>query len=182
MEITGEYLIRRDIEAVWTGLNDPELLRRCIPGCESMEATGDDEYHALILAAVGPVRARFKTRISLSDLDPPRSYTIGGEAKGGAAGFGRGSADVRLSQSDAGTTLVYAADFKVGGKLAQVGSRLVAGATRKTADEFFRNFSEALDPGAVAVAGPAAAPRRVWPWVAGAAALLLLIVILLIAR
>lgn len=170
MEIKGEYLIRRDIEAVWHGLNDADLLQRCIPGCESMEETGEDEYHALILAAVGPVRAKFRTQITLSDLDPPHRYTIGGEAKGGAAGFGKGSADVTLAQGEEGTTLAYAAELKVGGKLAQVGSRLVAGATRKTADEFFRNFSEALDPGAVAVSEPEPAPSARWPWIAAAIA------------
>ena len=152
MEIKGEYQIASSREQVWAALIDPEMLEKCIPGCESLQQTGEHEFEAVIKAAIGPVRARFNTRISLDDLNPPQSYTLVGESKAGAAGFGRGSAAVRLTEDDGGTLLSYVADFRVGGKLAQVGSRLVLGATRKTADDFFGQFSRELDPGARKVA------------------------------
>lgn len=158
MEIKGEYRIASNRQAVWEALNDPEVLRKCIPGCESLEKQGDDSYRGKVAAAIGPVRARFDTTIRLENLNPPESYTLSGESKAGAAGFGRGSADVRLEERDGATLLSYSADFKVGGKLAQVGSRLVAGATRKTADEFFGCLSGTLDSGATRV-GTAPARR-----------------------
>lgn len=174
----GEYRIASDRQAVWEALNDPEMLKKCIPGCESLEKQGDDSYRGKVSAAIGPVRARFDTTIRLENLNPPESYTLTGESKAGAAGFGRGSADVRLEEDDGGTLLSYSADFKVGGKLAQVGSRLVAGATRKTADEFFGCLSSTLDSGATRVDTPPDGRRagvsRTWI-VAGAVVLLLLI-------
>jgi carbon monoxide dehydrogenase subunit G len=151
VEITGEYRIHAPRQQVWEALNDPEMLKKCIPGCESLEKVTDTELKAQIKAAVGPVRAKFNSKLMLENLNPPESYTLVGESKAGAAGHGRGSADVRLTEEDGVTTLRYSADFKVGGKLAQVGSRLVAGATKKTADEFFGNFSRELDPGAQSV-------------------------------
>jgi carbon monoxide dehydrogenase subunit G len=147
MEIKGEYRIAAEREAVWLALNDPQMLKACIPGCEEFEREGDAEFRAKITAAIGPVRARFDTRLSLEDLNPPESYRIVGESKA-AAGFGRGSAAVSLVDIGDGTLLHYDADFKVGGKLAQVGSRLVLGATKKTADDFFKAFCTTLDPGA----------------------------------
>jgi carbon monoxide dehydrogenase subunit G len=150
MEINGEYQIDAPRDAVWQALNDPEMLKECIPGCESLEKLSDTEFAAKVTAAVGPVRAKFNTALSLHDLNPPLSYRIVGESKA-AAGFGRGSATVNLEENAGGTLLRYDADFKVGGKLAQVGSRLVLGATRKTADQFFGAFSKALDPGALRV-------------------------------
>lgn len=149
MEIKGEYQINSSREAVYSALNDPEMLKKCIPGCESLEKISDTELKAKVMAAIGPVRARFDTRLTLENLNPPESYTLAGESKAGMAGFGRGSADVRLEENDGGTLLTYNADFKVGGKLAQVGSRLVMGATKKTADDFFGTFSRELDPGAM---------------------------------
>lgn len=149
MEIKGEYQIASSRETVWAALIDAEVLKRCIPGCESLEQVGDNEFSASVLSVIGPVKARFKTEISLQDLNPPESYTLVGHSKAGVAGFGRGSAKVVLTSQDGGTLLRYTADFKVGGKLAQVGSRLVLGATRKVADEFFRAFSTELDPAAV---------------------------------
>lgn len=146
MEIKGEYLIASSREQVWAALVDPEVLKECIPGCESFEQLSDTEFEAKIMAAIGPVRAKFNTSLKLEDVQAPESYTLIGNGKGGAAGFGRGSADVRLAETADGTQLNYSADFKVGGKLAQVGSRLVVGATRKTADDFFGNFSRILDP------------------------------------
>ena len=133
-DIGGRYAIRCPRERVWQALNDPEMLEACIPGCESLEKISDTELEVRIMAAIGPVKARFNTRLTLENLEPPESYTLVGESKAGAAGFGRGSADVTLAEADGGTLLSYAADFRVGGKLAQVGSRLVLGATRKTAD------------------------------------------------
>jgi carbon monoxide dehydrogenase subunit G len=130
----------------WAALIDSEVLKECIPGCESLEKISDTEFAAKIIAAIGPVRARFNTSLTLENVQAPESYTLVGNGKGGAAGFGRGSADVRLSETDDGTQLSYRADFRVGGKLAQVGSRLVLGATRKMAKEFFWNFSHRLDP------------------------------------
>jgi len=146
MDIKGEYRIATSREQVWEALNDPEVLRRCIPGCESLEKLSDTEMQAKVMAAIGPVRARFNTSLQLENINPPESYTLVGESKAGAAGFGRGSADVSLVEADGGTILSYQAALKVGGKLAQVGSRLVEGATRKIADEFFKKFSLELDP------------------------------------
>jgi carbon monoxide dehydrogenase subunit G len=150
MDIKGEYRIDANRQAVWDALNDPDMLQQCIPGCESLEKVSDTEFTAVVVAAIGPVKAKFKTALKLEDLDPPQRYRLVGESKA-AAGFGSGSALVNLEEDDGGTQLTYDADFKVGGKLAQVGSRLVLGATRKTADEFFGAFSKALDPGAARV-------------------------------
>lgn len=182
MDIAGEYRIGATRERVWEALNDTGILQRCIPGCEAIDRESDTEMRARVLATVGPVKARFNTRITLEDLDPPAGYRLVGEAKAGATGFGRGSADVTLAEEGVDTLLSYRADFKVGGKLAQVGSRLVEGATRKTADEFFGNLSRELgsEPGNVAAEAPPASGTafRWWPLVlvavAAAAAWLLL--------
>ena len=178
MEIKGEYQIANSRENVWLALNDPEMLKLCIPGCESLEKISDTELTATVMAAIGPVRARFNTRLSLDNLNPPESYTLIGESKAGVAGFGRGSADVTLAENEDGTLLSYVADFKVGGKLAQVGSRLVLGATRKMADDFFGKFSRELDPGAARVdeddSGPGTVPAKTWLAIAGAVVVLLI--------
>ena len=178
MEIKGEYRIAASRETVWLALNDPEMLKACIPGCDEFEKDGDTDYRAKITATIGPVRARFNTTLSLEDLDPPQSYRIVGESKA-AAGFGRGSAAVRLEEAGDTTVLHYDADFKVGGKLAQVGSRLVVGATKKTADDFFSAFATSLDPGAYRIdvepaERPALSLRKTW-FAVGAALLVLLI-------
>ena len=178
MEITGEYRIDASREVVWQALNDPEMLRKCIPGCDSLEQVSDTKFNATVTAAIGPVRAKFNTRLSLEDLNPPESYRLVGESKA-AAGFGRGSAVVNLEEVDGGTLLTYAADFKVGGKLAQVGSRLVLGATKKTADDFFGAFSRELDPGAERVADDEPPPSsggfsRTWLAIGGALVVLLI--------
>lgn len=148
MDIKGEYQIACDRQRVWQALNDAEVLAKCIPGCESIEMQSPTSLNARIMASIGPVKSKFDTHISLENLNPPAGYTLTGESKGGPAGFGRGSADVRLEEKDGGTLLVYDAKFQVGGKLAQIGSRLVLGATRKMADDFFGNFSRELDPAA----------------------------------
>ncbi len=140
MDISGEFDISANRQQVWDALNDPEVLAQCIPGCESIERNSDTEFLAKMKAKIGPVKARFKSRILLSNLNPPHSYTISGEGKGGPAGFGKGSADVTLAEIDGNTTLRYTATLHVGGKLAQVGSRLVGGAARKIAGDFFSKF------------------------------------------
>ncbi len=155
MAITGEYRIAAPREAVWAALNDPEVLKACIPGCEELTKLSDTEIDARVAAALGPVRATFATRIQLSDMNPPESYTISGEGKA-AAGFGKGSAQVSLTEDGAVTVLRYSADLRLGGKLAQVGSRLLEGATRQLADQFFDAFAQRLDAGAAKQAEVAA--------------------------
>jgi hypothetical protein len=160
VDIKGEYQIAADRQTVWAALNDPQMLQKCIQGCESLERTGDNRFEGKVAAAIGPVRAKFNIVLTLENVVPPDSYTLAGESKAGSVGFGRGSADVALREQDGGTLLTYSAQFKVGGKLAQVGSRLVLGATRKTADDFFGCLSrelETMDPGATAAQSDAAA-------------------------
>ena len=144
MDISGEFDIPANRQQVWAALNDPEVLAQCIPGCESIERISETEFVAKMKVKIGPVKARFESRVSLSDLNPPESYTIIGEGKGGPAGFGKGSARVTLTEADDNTLLEYTADMQVGGKLAQVGSRLVGGAVRKIANDFFSKFVEVV--------------------------------------
>ena len=157
MEMTGQYRIEAPRDRVWQALNDPDVLRRCIPGCEEVEKTSDTEFTARVQAKVGPVSARFSGKVALSDLDPPQGCTMTGEGAGGAAGFAKGSAQVRLAEEGAATVLSYTADAKVGGKLAQVGSRLIQSAARKMADDFFSRFAEVVG-GDAAPAAEAPAP------------------------
>jgi uncharacterized protein len=155
MDMTGEYRIPAAREIVWKALNDPETLRNAIPGCESLEKISDTEMTAKVAVKIGPVSAKFAGKITLSDLDPPNRYRITGEGQGGAAGFAKGTARVELEDGDAGDTILrYHADASVGGKMAQIGSRLVQGAAQKTANEFFGRFSElvALSSGDPAMA------------------------------
>ena len=142
MEMKGEQLIPAPQQVVWDALNEPEVLKACVPGCESIEKSGDNEYQVLMVARVGPVSAKFKGKLTLSDINPPSSYSISFEGQGGAAGFAKGSAQVRLSSAGAHTKLSYEVKANVGGKLAQIGSRLVDAAAKKVADDFFRNFNE----------------------------------------
>jgi len=144
VDISGEFDIPAKRQQVWEALNDPEVLAQCIPGCESIERISETEFVAKMKVKIGPVKARFESRVSLSDLNPPESYTIIGEGKGGPAGFGKGSARVTLTEADDNTLLEYTADMQVGGKLAQVGSRLVGGAVRKIANDFFSKFVEVV--------------------------------------
>jgi len=176
MEIKGKYIIASTREEVFAALNDPDTLKECIPGCESFTRTSDTEFDANILASIGPVKARFKTTVKLENMQEPVSYTIVGSSKSGTAGFARGNADVVLEAVPNGTELSYSANLKVGGKLAQVGSRLVSGATKKTADEFFGSLSTRLDPMALKV--EEAVPERPtsMKWViAGALAIVLIL-------
>ncbi|HEX7054835.1 MAG TPA: carbon monoxide dehydrogenase subunit G [Burkholderiales bacterium] len=142
MEMTGEQLIPASQQTVWNALNDPQMLKACVPGAESIEPAGENVYQVQMLAKVGPVSARFKGKLTLSDIRAPESYSIAFEGQGGAAGFAKGGAQVRLSQKDRQTLLSYDVKANVGGKLAQIGSRLVDAAAKKIADEFFRNFNE----------------------------------------
>jgi hypothetical protein len=141
MEMTGERRIPAPRQLVWERLNDPETLKSCIPGCESVEKTSDTEFTAKVVARVGPVRASFSGKVTMSDLDPPAGYTITGEGTGGVAGFAKGGAKVALEEDGGETILRYTVQAQVGGKLAQIGSRLVDGTARKMADDFFTRFA-----------------------------------------
>jgi uncharacterized protein len=141
MQFTGRYAIAASPEAVWAALNDPEVLRRCIPGCEGLEKTGDTAFMGTARIKIGPVSATFKGKVELTDVDPPRRCLLKGEGQGGVAGFARGESEVLLEPQDNGTALSYAAKATIGGKLAQVGQRLVDGAARQIADQFFERFS-----------------------------------------
>src|SRR5438874_9773246 len=142
MEMSGEQLVPAPQKVVWDALNDPEMLKACVPGCESIERTGDNEYQVLMVARVGPVSAKFKGKLTLSDIKPPDSYALSFEGQGGPAGFAKGGARVRLSSQNNHTLLAYDVKASVGGKLAQIGSRLVDAAAKKVADDFFRNFNQ----------------------------------------
>ncbi|MCC8393446.1 carbon monoxide dehydrogenase subunit G [Paraburkholderia sp. MMS20-SJTR3] len=145
MELTETHTLPVAHQQTWDALNDTDILRACIPGCESIDPDGENAYLVALSAAVGPVKARFKGRMQLTDIDAPRTYTIVFEGQGGAAGFAKGNAQVVLeADGDAATKLSYTANAQVGGKLAQIGSRLVDGAARKIAGEFFRRFSAQL--------------------------------------
>jgi carbon monoxide dehydrogenase subunit G len=157
MEMTGEQLIPATQAEVWRGLNDPEVLKVCISGCESIEKLGDTEYRVMTTASIGPVRAKFKGKLLLADLDPPNAYSLSFDGQGGAAGFGKGSAKVSLAAEGAGTRLRYAVKAQVGGKLAQIGSRLIDGVSKKMADDFFAAFNREIGGPAVAAATPATA-------------------------
>jgi len=149
MEMSGEQLISAPQNAVWDALNAPEMLKACVPGCESIERTGENEFQVLMVARVGPVSAKFKGKLTLSDIKPPNSYSLAFEGQGGPAGFAKGGAHVRLEPAGDKTRLAYDVKASVGGKLAQIGSRLVDAAAKKVADDFFRNFNQK-------VGGPAA--------------------------
>jgi hypothetical protein len=144
MEMTGEQLIPASQADTWAALNDPEVLKACIPGCESIEKSGDNEYVVQMTARVGPVSAKFKGKMALSNVKPPESYSIAFEGQGGVAGFAKGGADVSLKAEGHATRLSYKAKANVGGKLAQIGSRLVDAAAAKVAGEFFSAFNEKL--------------------------------------
>lgn len=195
MDISGEYDIPADRQTVWQALNDPEVLKACIPGCQDLTATDEGEgggYAAKVRAKVGPVQATFNGHVRLEDINAPEGYTIIGEGKGGAAGFAKGSAKIHLMETEDGRTrLHYTADAQVGGKLAQVGSRLIKGTAQKYADDFFTALTQRLTvaeaPPAEAetapeAAEPAPAPAGAWPawawWATGVVVLVLIIIAL----
>jgi uncharacterized protein len=196
MDMTGQYRIPAPRERVWAALNDPATLKASLPGCQSLEKVSDREFAAIVVAKVGPVQAKFNGNVTLSNLNPPESYTISGEGKGGAAGFAKGGADVALIEEGEVTVLTYTAKADVGGKLAQLGSRLIDGTAKKMADEFFDNFSRQVagPPPAHAEPAPELAPEPAleraprgtpesllhnkFVWAAGAIVALMLIVLL----
>ena len=167
MEMTGEYKIPAARDKVWDALNDPEILAKCIPGCQELNKDSETELSATVKSKVGPVSATFKGKVSLSEIDPPNGYRISGEGSGGVAGFAKGGTEVKLAEDGEGTVLTYVADAQVGGKLAQIGSRLIDSTAKKMANEFFGKFAEEVggpteDASAAAelpVAEPAAAPE-----------------------
>jgi uncharacterized protein len=163
MEMTGEFRIPAPRQRVWEGLNDPEVLKQCIPGCQSLEKVSDTEFNGRVVAAVGPVRATFGGKVTLSDLDPPQSYKISGEGSGGVAGFAKGGAKVNLAEDGSATLLTYAVEAQVGGRLAQVGSRLIDGVARKMATDFFGHFAAVMAPEQPAAAAPATEEALVAP-------------------
>jgi carbon monoxide dehydrogenase subunit G len=143
----GEVVLPADRATVWARLNDAETLKASIPGCESLEKLSDTEMQAVAKIKIGPVSARFKGKVNLTDLDPPNGYRIAGQGDGGIAGFAKGGADVKLTDADGGgTKLSYDVDAQIGGKIAQLGGRLIDSTAKKLADEFFANFAKALSP------------------------------------
>jgi carbon monoxide dehydrogenase subunit G len=163
MDMTGEFRIPAPRQRVWEALNDPEILKQCIPGCEEIEKLSATELQAKVTAKVGPVKARFGGKVVLSDLDPPNGYKITGEGSGGAAGFAKGGATVRLADDGDGTRLAYTVEAHVGGKLAQIGSRLIDATARKMADDFFSRFSSIVGGPPPAAAEAAAATPSLAP-------------------
>ncbi len=190
MDMTGEALIAAPRDRVYAALNDIDVLRQSIPGCEAIEWVSDNEMTATVVARVGPVKAKFTGHVTLSDRKAPEGYTISGEGKGGAAGFANGSATVRLEENGAGTLMTYQVRAQVGGKLAQIGGRLIDGTAKKMADQFFSNFGEIVGD------GPGDAPsardqqiskaggekRTTWLVWIGAAVVLAIVLALLLSR
>jgi carbon monoxide dehydrogenase subunit G len=187
MEMSGEQHIPLPQQRVWEALNDPEILKACIPGCESIDRVSENEYKVAMTAAVGPVKAKFSGKLLLADINPPNSYSLAFEGSGGAAGFGKGSAQVNLAPESGGTLLTYRATASVGGKLAQIGSRLIDGVAKKMADDFFIRFNKTVAPAAesaipapaIEPAPPAStqakSPMPIWTWVVGGIVLLLIV-------
>jgi uncharacterized protein len=165
MEMSSTRTIAAPPADVWRALNDPDVLRECIPGCESLTRESDTQWHSVVAARVGPVSARFNGTIDLADVNPPSGYTLRFKGQGGAAGFATGEAKVALSPAAGGTSLAYTAKAQVGGKLAQIGSRLIDGAAAKLADDFFERFAARF--AAVEESTPARAEEaRFPPWLA----------------
>ena len=147
MTMNGEVQLAAPREVVWAKLNDAEVLKQCIPGCEELNKASDTEFQAIATIKIGPVKAKFKGRVHLTDLDPPNGYKISGDGEGGVAGFAKGAATVKLSDKDGGTLLSYDVKSQIGGKLAQLGQRLIQGTAKKLADDFFAKFAAAVAAG-----------------------------------
>ncbi len=165
MEIVGDTLIAAPIQTVWDGLNNPDVLRAAIPGCEALEQKSPTELTARVVQKIGPVSASFSGEVTLSELNPPFSYRISGQGSGGVAGFAKGGAFVELAEEDGGTRLRYKVEAKLGGKIAQLGSRMIKGIATSLAEEFFRRFSEQISgaPTAAAAPRPVVAAAKVSP-------------------
>ena len=162
MKMAAERDIAADPSAVWAALLDPEVLKECVPGCQEMSGNADDGFEAVVVQKVGPVKATFKGAVTISDRIEGESLTLSGEGKGGAAGFAKGGADVRLEATEGGTRLIYDVEAKVGGKLAQLGSRIIDGFAKKMADQFFDNFQSTLEGGEEAEEGEDAPKKKGW--------------------
>jgi uncharacterized protein len=181
MDMQGSRLLNVTQQQAWDALNDPEVLKVCIPGCDKIEAKGENQYAIGMAVKIGPVSAKFTGNIKLSDITPPHSYTLSFDGQGGVAGFGKGSAAVKLLPSDSGCDMQYTANAQVGGKIAQMGQRLIDGVAKSMAEDFFKRFDNEMQrryPTAAVQApagseAPTAAPSRsavpVWVWIAGAA-------------
>jgi hypothetical protein len=162
MDMTGERRIPAPRQKVWEALNDTAMLKACIPGCDSLEKIGESDLKATAALKIGPISARFAGKVTLSDIDPPNGYTISGEGQGGVAGFAKGGASVRLADDGAGTLLTYDVKAQVGGKIAQLGARLIDATAKQMSDQFFDRFTAALTPAPATPAAPlAVAPREV---------------------
>jgi uncharacterized protein len=176
MELKGERLIPADIDRTWNALNDPETLKVCIPGCESVTRTGDNSFESVVAVKIGPVNARFKGRLQMTNVDAPRAYTINFDGQGGAAGFGKGSAGVKLEPEGESTRLLFDAKAQVGGKMAQIGSRLVDATAQKLTEQFFSAFeahlrppeTQAAETAAVAQAGAPPGKTPIGWWIVAA--------------
>jgi uncharacterized protein len=191
MQMEGSRVLAITQEQAWAALNDPEVLKASIPGCEKVEATGENRYAVVVAVKVGPLAAKFAGKIVLSDVNPPESYTLTFDGQGGAAGFGKGQAKVKLTPQGTGCELNYSATAQVGGKLAQVGQRLIDGVARSMAEDFFKRFDQEMqrrypqayaDAAAAQPAGGSQSPREppqrgvpAWIWVAGAVLLVALV-------
>ena len=180
MEMAGERLIAAPQHTVWSALNDPEILKACIPGCESLELIAEDEMAAVASVKLGPIAAKFSGRVRLTDIDPPNGYTLSGEGKGGPAGFAKGAARVRLTSKPEGTLLRYTVEAQVGGKMAQLGARLIDATAKSMADQFFTKFVEqvqALVPKSATVTVPRPAPpaKANSSWLLAGAALVIVV-------
>jgi len=165
MDMSGSQRIEAPRQAVWEALNDPEVLKQCIPGCQEIVKTSPTEMNAKAVLKIGPVKASFTGKVTLSDLDPPNGYTISGEGQGGVAGFAKGGAKVRLEpDGDAATLLSYDVKADVGGKIAQLGARLIDGTAKKLAGEFFEKFGAVVAPAAPAAEADMAAEPQKKSW------------------
>lgn len=187
MEFSGRYRIDAPLGTVWDGLNDPALLQKCIPGCERMEKSGPADFAAVVTLRIGPMKATFQGKVRLAEQEPPLRCILTGEGQGGVAGFAKGSAQVTLTPLEGGTELAYTARAQVGGKLAQIGQRLIDGTARQLADQFFAGFSAALAsppggeaPGAATKLPQRANPERVSPviWMTGLVAVSLILILM----
>ncbi len=176
MKLSGEKILNAPQARVWAALNDPEVLRQSIPGCESFQQQADGSYRATVAAKIGPVQARFNGTVSLSDLDPPNGYTISGQGSGGTAGSAKGSAKVRLEPAPGGTQLAWTADAQISGKLAQIGSRLIESTANHMAGQFFDRFGQII-AGETPPASSAADMIPAWVWLAGAASAVVIAVL-----
>jgi hypothetical protein len=183
MEMSNTQQVPASTEETWRALNDPEILKACIPGCESFDKIGDNEYALALTAKVGPVNAKFKGKMRLEDVKPPQSYSLVFEGQGGAAGFAKGNAKVSLAPDANGTQIAYTVNAQIGGKLAQIGSRLIDGAAKKMANDFFGALVTKLGgtpKSAAEVPGPARKTNK-WFWIAVGIVILVILYLLQIA-